>query len=73
MRQMCSVIRIYIQRFFWSYDSGSMMIGAGGHSLSIDHEDSVSATGKSPTIRHKIKLYCKVHRSKGRTLFIVYV
>ena len=24
------------------------MIGAGGHSLSIDHEDSVSATGKWP-------------------------
>jgi hypothetical protein len=24
-----------------------MMIGAGGHSLSIDHEDSVSASGKN--------------------------
>ena len=24
-----------------------MMIGAGGHSVSIDHGDSVSATGKT--------------------------
>ncbi len=32
------------------------MIGAGGHSLSIDHEDSVSATGKLLTIQILVNL-----------------